>query len=51
MDSMKSQHLYDAYLRTETLRVVKPYLALGVLAIFWAMLILRTKFPSDSERT
>jgi MFS transporter, FHS family, L-fucose permease len=45
-DSLKSQHLYDAYLRTETLRVVKPYLALGVLAIFWALLILRTKFPS-----
>ncbi len=45
VDSMKSQHLYDAYLRTETLRVVKPYLALGVLAIFWAILILRTKFP------
>ncbi len=44
--SLKSQHLYDAYLRTETLRVVKPYLALGVLAILWAVLILRTKFPS-----
>jgi MFS transporter, FHS family, L-fucose permease len=46
VDSLKSQHLYDAYLRSETLRVVKPYLALGVLAIFWAILILRTKFPS-----
>src|SRR5450432_3134115 len=46
IDSLKSQHLYDAYLRSETLRVVKPYLALGVLAIFWAILILRTKFPS-----
>ena len=46
VDSLKSQHLYDAYLRSETLRVVKPYLALGVLAIFWAILIIRTKFPS-----
>jgi FHS family L-fucose permease-like MFS transporter len=46
VNSLKSQHLYDAYLRTETLRVVKPYLALGALAIFWALLILRTKFPS-----
>src|SRR6202162_4297472 len=26
VDSLKSQHLYDAYLQTETLRVVKPYL-------------------------
>jgi FHS family L-fucose permease-like MFS transporter len=46
VDSLKSEHLYDAYLRAETLRVVKPYLALGALAIFWALLILRTKFPS-----
>jgi len=45
IDSMKAQHIYDAYLRSETLRVVKPYLALGVLAVLWAMLILRTKFP------
>jgi MFS transporter, FHS family, L-fucose permease len=29
IDSMRARHLYDAYMRTETLRVVKPYLALG----------------------
>ncbi len=46
VDSMKSQHLYDAYLRSETLRVVKPYLVLGVIVVFWAMLIWQTKFPS-----
>ncbi len=46
IDALKSQHLYDAYLRSETLRVVKPYLALGVVAVLWALLILRTKFPS-----
>ncbi len=45
-DAMKARHLYDAYLRTETLRVVKPYLFLGTVAIFWAILILRTKFPA-----
>ena len=39
VESMKAQHLYDAYLRSETLRVVKPYLALGAIAIFWAFLI------------
>lgn len=43
---MQSQHLYDAYLRSETLRVVKPYLAVGAVAILWALLILRTKFPT-----
>jgi FHS family L-fucose permease-like MFS transporter len=45
IEAMKVQHLYDAYLRSETMRVVKPYLALGALAILWALLILRTKFP------
>jgi len=44
--AMKAQHLYDAYLRSETMRVVKPYLVLSAIAIFWALLILRTKFPS-----
>jgi len=46
IDSLKMQHLYEAYLRSETLRVVKPYLALGVLAVLWALLILRTTFPA-----
>ena len=42
----KAHGLYEAYLRTETLRVVKPYLVIGAVAIFWALLILRTKFPA-----
>lgn len=45
-EALKSQHLYQAYLRSETLRVIKPYLALAVIALFWALLILRTKFPT-----
>jgi FHS family L-fucose permease-like MFS transporter len=44
-DTLKAQGLYEAYLRSETLRVVKPYLALGIVAICWAFLIWRTKFP------
>jgi FHS family L-fucose permease-like MFS transporter len=43
---------YEAYLRFETLRVVRPYLVIGVVAVIWALLILRTKFPviaSESE--
>jgi MFS transporter, FHS family, L-fucose permease len=42
---MQARHVYEAYLRSETMRVVKPYLALGAIAIFWALLILRTRFP------
>jgi FHS family L-fucose permease-like MFS transporter len=36
---------YEAYLRTETLRVIEPYLVLGCVTLFWAFLIWRTKFP------
>ena len=41
----QAAHTYDAYLRFETLRVVRPYLVLGVVAVIWALLIIRTKFP------
>src|SRR5579863_9496652 len=37
---------YQAYLRFETLRVVKPYLVIGAFALLWAVLIWRTKFPA-----
>jgi FHS family L-fucose permease-like MFS transporter len=37
---------YPAYLRFETLRVVKPYLVIGAFALVWAVLIWRTKFPT-----
>jgi len=43
---MKVQRVYQSYLASETMRVVKPYLALGAIALLWAGLILRTKFPA-----
>jgi FHS family L-fucose permease-like MFS transporter len=46
IEALKTQHLYQAYLRSETLRVVRPYLVLGAIAVLWALLILWTKFPS-----
>jgi FHS family L-fucose permease-like MFS transporter len=36
---------YQAYLKSETLRVVMPYLVLGSLVLLWAVLIGRTAFP------
>jgi FHS family L-fucose permease-like MFS transporter len=42
----QAHHTYEAYLRSETLRVVKPYLVIGAIALIWAMLILRANFPS-----
>jgi len=37
---------YQAYLRFETLRVIRPYLVIAAVAFLWAMLIWRTKFPA-----
>src|SRR5262249_61366391 len=41
----QSQHTYDAYLRSETLRVIQPYVVLGAIVFVWALLIAVTKFP------
>ena len=42
---MQAAGTYAHYLHQETLRVVTPYLALGVLALIWAVLISVTRFP------
>lgn len=42
---LRSQQTYDAYLRFETLRVVRPYLVIGAIALCWALLVVRTQFP------
>jgi FHS family L-fucose permease-like MFS transporter len=44
--ALKARHAYEAYLQSETLRVVKPYLVIGAIAIIWAIVILRTRFPA-----
>lgn len=43
--TQQAAHTYEAYLRFETLRVIKPYLVIGCIAVVWAVLIIRTKFP------
>jgi FHS family L-fucose permease-like MFS transporter len=44
--AMQAAHTYEAYLRHETLRVVDPYLVVGVVAFLLAFVIWRTNFPS-----
>jgi len=41
----RAQGIYEAYLRSEILRVIAPYLILGAVVLFWAVLIARTPFP------
>jgi FHS family L-fucose permease-like MFS transporter len=49
VSTLKAVSRYDAYLQTETMRVVKPYLVLGTVVFIWALLIIRTKFPKIAE--
>jgi FHS family L-fucose permease-like MFS transporter len=49
VNALKAAGRYDAYLQTETMRVVMPYLVLGTVVFIWALLILRTKFPKIAE--
>jgi FHS family L-fucose permease-like MFS transporter len=44
--AMQVANTYEAYLKHETMRVVVPYLVVGLIALIWAMLIARTKFPT-----
>jgi len=41
----KAANTYAAYLQSETLRVVKPYLILGTVALILAAIIARVRFP------
>ena len=43
--AMQAAHTYDTYLRHETMRVVAPYLVLGLCAFALAFVIGRTRFP------
>ncbi|MBW4027450.1 MAG: L-fucose:H+ symporter permease [Acidobacteria bacterium] len=45
VSAMQAAGTYAAYLHSETLRVIVPYVVLGLLALFWAVLIARTEFP------
>jgi MFS transporter, FHS family, L-fucose permease len=42
---LEADHTYSSYLRSETMRVVAPYMVLGAIVLFWALLIAITKFP------
>ena len=43
--AMKAAGTYAAYLHSETMRVITPYVVLGCVVFVWALLMMRTKFP------
>jgi FHS family L-fucose permease-like MFS transporter len=51
VSAMRAAHTYEAYLRVETLRVIRPYAVLGIVVLAWAVLIARTKFPAIADET
>jgi FHS family L-fucose permease-like MFS transporter len=45
VEAMKAAGEYEAFLRSETIRVIRPYMVLGSVIFVWAMIMWRTKFP------
>ena len=45
VEMMRQAGVYSVYLESETMRVVRPYMVLGVIIFLWAILIMRTNFP------
>jgi FHS family L-fucose permease-like MFS transporter len=43
--ALKAAGEYDAYLQSEIMRLVKPYIFIGVVMIIWAFILMRTRFP------
>ena len=46
---MKTNGTYNDYLNTEILRVIPPYMIIGVIILIWAFLIWKVKFPAETD--
>jgi FHS family L-fucose permease-like MFS transporter len=44
--AMQAAGTYHAYLHSETMRVVTPYIVLGAIALAWTVMVILTKFPA-----
>lgn len=49
ISEMKAKGTYAAYLHGEIMRVVPVYVGLGLLVLFWALLIARAQFPPENR--
>lgn len=45
IEAMKHSGTYEAFLQSETLRVVTPYIVIGVIVLILAVIMIATKFP------
>jgi MFS transporter, FHS family, L-fucose permease len=51
VQELQALHRYQAYIHFETLRVVRPYIVLGIVALVFMVLIWRTSFPVLEDDT
>ena len=51
IEAMRVNGTYENYLKDETVRVVRPYMVLGVVAFLWAIFIAVAPFPANTEPT
>jgi len=49
VEQMKASGTYHDYLHTEILRVIPPYMVIGVIILVWAFLIWKVKFPAETD--
>src|ERR1035437_3387128 len=49
VEAMKIAGTYKDYLHSEIVRISPPYLVIGSVILLWAILLWRTKFPSDKK--
>lgn len=51
IEAMRVNGSYENYLKDETVRVVRPYMVLGVVAFLWALFIALAPFPANTKTT
>lgn len=49
VETMKAAGTYTNYLNEEILRVIPPYMIIGVIILIWAFLIWKVKFPAETD--
>ncbi len=49
VEVLKASGQYQSYLQSEILRVIPPYMVIGIVILIWAFLIWRVKFPAETE--
>lgn len=49
IEALKAAGTYDAYLQSEIMRLVRPYLIIGAVMFIWALVLIRTRFPKSAD--